>query len=61
MIKQVYCVLKSESRRGDFHEHVVQDKTDTDIILNENEITNHTQNQWKNIVKLKVKTLLSKI
>ena len=60
MIKQVYCALKSESRRGDFHEQVVQDKKDTDITMNENEITNHTQNQWKNIVKLKVKNLAFK-
>ena len=60
MIKQVYCALKSDSRRGDFHEQVVQDKKHTDITFNENVITNHTQNQWENMVKLKVKNLALK-
>ena len=57
MVKQVYIALKSESKRGDFHDQVVQDKKETNITFNEKEICDHTHNQWKTIVKSRVKEL----
>jgi hypothetical protein len=57
MIKQVYIALKSESRRGDFHDQVAQDKKETNITFNEKEICDYTHNQWKTIVQSRVKEL----
>ena len=47
MLRQVYEVLKTDSRKGDFVDLVQQDLNDVDIEISENEIKHTPKLQWK--------------
>ena len=55
MLRKVYEVLKTDSRKGDFVDLVQHDLNDLEIELSENEIQNTTKVQWKRFINIKVK------
>ena len=50
MIKRVYEVLKTDSRKGDIVYLVAQDFFDLEIDLSEDEIQGMAKNHWKTFV-----------
>ena len=60
-LKQVYDVLKCDSRRGDFYCLVQKDMKDTEITQNEEEIKQFKEEKWKEYVKHKVTKLALKM
>ena len=54
LIRKVYEVLKTDSRKGDFVDLVNQDIIDNEIDLTEAEIQETSKLQWKMYVKRKV-------
>ena len=55
IIRQVYDVLKQDSRKGDFFNLVQKDLKHCNIQMTEEEIKNHTKTRWKILVSDKVK------
>ena len=55
MLRQVYEVLKTDSRKGDFVDLVQQDLNDVDIEISENKIKHTPKLQWKKYITCKVK------
>ena len=55
MIRKVFEVLKTDSRKGDFVDLVNQDIKDNDIDLTKTDIKNMSKLQWKKYVNMKVK------
>ena len=60
-LKQVYDVLKCDSRRGDFYFLAQNDIRDTEITQTEGEIKNFIEEKWKKYVKYKVTKLALKL
>ena len=55
IIRQVYDVLKQDSRKGDFLNLVKKDLKHCNIQMTEEEIKIYTKTRWKNLVSNKVK------
>ena len=60
MLSQVYTVLKSDSRNGDFFALVQKDKTALNIQLIDEEVKTFSKHAWKKYKKSKLKKLYSK-
>ena len=55
-MRQVYEVLKCDSRKGDFYSLVKQDMLKLEINLEDKDIRNYSEAQWKLFVKHAIKT-----
>ena len=55
MIRQVYDVLKQESRKGDFNNLVQKDLNEINLKMSDEEIQTLSNGKWKAMVKQKVK------
>ena len=55
MVKQVYDEQKIHSKKGDFVYQVIKDKYDLKILLEDDEIEDIPPQQWKKMIKTKIK------
>ena len=55
MIRQVFEVLKNESKKGDFYDLVQQDLIDLEVDYTEGDIIKSTKIYWKKYMHCKVK------
>ena len=55
MLRKVYEVIKTDSRKGDFVDLVQQDLNDVGLEISENDIENTPKLLWKKIINSKVK------
>ena len=60
-LRQVYNVLKSESRKGDFEYLVKKDLNKIQIEISEEEIKHYSKEQWRYFVKKNVTDLAFKM
>ena len=58
MLNQVYTVLKSNSRKGDFFALVQKDKNKQEIELNDEEVKTFQKKLERNILNIKKKLYL---